>query len=70
MKRYIITSPYFKGRVDVTYDETGLLCKLDATMLIESSAMHVEVLKVIPVCEWNIPVQVKRQGIEINEIVL
>jgi len=70
MKRYIITTPYCKGHVSAVYDETGLLCHLDASKLIAESVMHVSVLAHIPICEWQLDLQAEKSGLSIHEIQL
>ncbi len=48
MKKYIITSGHFSGKVEVQYDETGLLTFLNMNCFIGSSRIKQVLLYQIP----------------------
>lgn len=48
MKKYIITSHHFSGKIEVGYDECNLLTYLNMNCFIGSSNMKVVVLYQIP----------------------
>ena len=68
MKRYLLTSPTFKGHIEALYDSVGILCRLDwtkATGLVPGSVHNYKLR--IPVQAENIYEAFKETGVRVEE---